>query len=65
MRYSPPRASRYSGTAASAVYFTLYYVAGAAAGFLPGLAWEQWGWPGVALAALAALAVGLAALRSR
>jgi MFS transporter, YNFM family, putative membrane transport protein len=51
--------------AASAVYFTLYYVAGAAAGFLPGLAWEQWGWPGVALAALAVLAVGLAALRSR
>ena len=47
---------------ASAVYFTLYYAAGAVAGFVPGLAWEEWGWPGVALMALGALAAGLAAL---
>ena len=50
---------------ASAVYFTLYYVAGAAAGFLPGLAWERWGWPGVAGCAAAALAVGFGALLRR
>jgi MFS transporter, YNFM family, putative membrane transport protein len=47
---------------ASAVYFTLYYVAGAAAGFLPGLAWQRWDWPGVASAAVIALIVGFAAL---
>jgi MFS transporter, YNFM family, putative membrane transport protein len=47
---------------ASAVYFTLYYVAGAAAGFLPGLAWQSWEWPGVAGCAALALAIGFAAL---
>jgi YNFM family putative membrane transporter len=50
---------------ASAVYFTLYYVAGAAAGFLPGLAWERWEWPGVAACAGGALALGLGALLVR
>jgi MFS transporter, YNFM family, putative membrane transport protein len=47
---------------ASAVYFTFYYVAGAVAGFVPGLAWQRWQWPGVATLALAALAPGAAAL---
>jgi MFS transporter, YNFM family, putative membrane transport protein len=47
---------------ASAVYFTLYYAAGALAGFVPGLAWQHHGWPGVAVLALAALALGLLAL---
>jgi len=47
---------------ASAVYFTLYYVAGAAAGFLPGLAWEAWGWGGVAACAAVALGVGFGAM---
>ncbi len=47
---------------ASAVYFTLYYTAGAVAGFVPGLAWERVQWPGVAALAVAALAVGLVAL---
>lgn len=47
---------------ASAVYFTLYYSAGAVAGFVPGLAWEEVQWPGVAALAVAALCVGLAAL---
>jgi YNFM family putative membrane transporter len=50
---------------ASAVYFTLYYVAGAAAGFLPGLAWEAWGWGGVAACAGAALSVGFGAMLGR
>ncbi|MEA2418385.1 MAG: transporter, family, putative rane transport protein [Thermoleophilaceae bacterium] len=50
---------------ASAVYFTLYYVAGAAAGFLPGLAWERWEWPGVAACAAAALVLGFGAVLAR
>ncbi len=47
---------------ASAVYFSLYYTAGAVAGFVPGLAWERVQWPGVAALAVAALCVGLLAL---
>jgi YNFM family putative membrane transporter len=47
---------------ASAVYFTFYYVAGAAAGFLPGLAWQRYDWPGVAILALAVLSLGTLAL---
>ena len=47
---------------ASAVYFSLYYLAGALAGFVPGLAWQSWAWPGVAALALGVLAVGLTAL---
>ena len=49
---------------ASAVYFTLYYAAGALAGFVPGLAWQALAWPGVAGLALAVLALGAAALAS-
>lgn len=44
---------------ASALYFTAYYVGGALAGFVPGLAWQAWGWPGVAGLAAAALTTGL------
>jgi YNFM family putative membrane transporter len=44
---------------ASALYFTAYYVGGALAGFLPGLAWQAWAWPGVAGLAAAALGTGL------
>ena len=50
---------------ASAVYFSFYYVAGAAAGFLPGLAWQSYDWPGVAILALAALSLGTLALYVR
>jgi MFS transporter, YNFM family, putative membrane transport protein len=50
---------------ASAVYFTLYYGAGAAAGFLPGLAWQRWEWPGVAACGGVALAIGFAAMLAR
>jgi YNFM family putative membrane transporter len=38
--------------AASAIYFTLYYTTGALGGFVPGLAWQAWGWDGVALLGL-------------
>jgi YNFM family putative membrane transporter len=47
---------------ASAVYFTVYYLAGAVAGFLPGLAWQSYDWPGVAVLALAVLSLGILAL---
>jgi YNFM family putative membrane transporter len=50
---------------ASAVYFTAYYLTAAVAGFVPGLAWQQWHWPGVALIALGVLAVGTLGVWSR
>jgi hypothetical protein len=50
--------------AASAVYFSVYYGAGALGGYVPGLAWQAWHWPGVAGAGLAAAAVAGASLLS-
>ena len=47
---------------ASALYFSLYYVAGALGGYLPGLAFERWEWPGVAALALLAYALGALAV---
>ena len=47
--------------AASAIYFSVYYTVGAAAAYVPGLAWEAWAWPGVAVLGLAV--VGAAARR--
>jgi YNFM family putative membrane transporter len=47
---------------ASALYFSAYYVAGSFGGYLPGLAFERWEWPGVAGLALAAYAIGIAAV---
>jgi len=43
--------------AASAVYFSLYYLTGAVGGYVPGLAWERWHWDGVAASGFAALAL--------
>jgi YNFM family putative membrane transporter len=48
--------------AASAIYFSFYYGAGALAGFVPGLAWEAQGWPGVVAVAAPALALGAVGL---
>jgi MFS transporter, YNFM family, putative membrane transport protein len=50
--------------AASAVYFSAYYTCGALGAFAPGLAWQAWGWPGVAAAALAAVCAAAALLGS-
>jgi YNFM family putative membrane transporter len=47
---------------ASAVYFSFYYVAGAVAGFVPGLAWQRWEWTGVAVLVLGVLALGAVSL---
>jgi MFS transporter, YNFM family, putative membrane transport protein len=46
---------------ASALYFTVYYVAGALASWLPGLAWEAWGWPGVVAAVAVPVSAALVA----
>lgn len=46
---------------ASALYFSVYYAAGSLAGYLPGLAWESYGWTGVASTALGSYAFGLTA----
>ena len=43
--------------AASAVYFSLYYAIGSLGAYLPGLAWERYGWDGVTSTGFAALAV--------
>ncbi|QEC49309.1 MFS transporter [Baekduia soli] len=45
---------------ASALYFSVYYVAGALGGYVPGLAWEAWGWVGVWVLVLAAQLTGIA-----
>lgn len=47
---------------ASAVYFSLYYTTSALGGYVPGLAWEAWGWSGVVLLALGVVAAAAAAL---
>ena len=41
---------------ATALYFSAYYGAGALGAYLPGLAWEAWGWIGVTVCGLCALA---------
>jgi YNFM family putative membrane transporter len=48
--------------AASALYFSLYYAIGALGAYLPGLAWERYGWEGVAVTGFAALGVAGAVL---
>jgi YNFM family putative membrane transporter len=47
---------------ATALYFSVYYCAGALGAYVPGLAWERWGWSGVVACGLAAPVVGLAAV---
>ena len=49
---------------ASAVYFSIYYTVSALGGYVPGLAWEAWGWNGVAALSLAVTALGMAAVSS-
>jgi YNFM family putative membrane transporter len=47
---------------ANALYLAFYYLGGTLGSWLPGLAWQRWGWPGVASASLAALAVAALAV---
>jgi MFS transporter, YNFM family, putative membrane transport protein len=48
--------------AATALYFGIYYTGGALGAYLPGLAWQEWGWGGVAATGLVALAVAAVGL---
>jgi YNFM family putative membrane transporter len=48
--------------AATALYFSIYYGSGALGAYVPGLAWQTWGWGGVAAVGLAALAVATAGI---
>ena len=47
---------------ASALYFSAYYLAGALGAWAPGLAWEAWGWTGVAALCLGAYGLGASGL---
>lgn len=47
---------------ATAFYYSIYYLAGGLGGYLPGIAWQAWGWSGVTGVAVAAFALGLSAL---
>jgi YNFM family putative membrane transporter len=47
---------------ASAMYFSVYYLAGAVGGYVPGLAWEAWGWIGVWALAAGAQVTGMVAI---
>jgi len=48
--------------AAMALYFSFYYGAGALGAYLPGLAWQAWGWGGVAATGFVALLIACAGL---
>ena len=47
--------------AAGALYVSFYYVGATFGSVLPGLAWQVWGWPGVAAVCVTALVVGVVA----
>lgn len=47
---------------ATALFYSVYYLAGGLGGYLPGLAWQAWGWSGVTGLALGVFAIGLSAL---
>ncbi len=50
--------------AATALYFAVYYVAGALGAYVPGLAWQAWAWKGVVATGLVALVLAATALTS-
>jgi YNFM family putative membrane transporter len=49
--------ARFDRGAATAIFYSVYYTGGALGAYVPGLAYEAWGWNGVAAVALAALGV--------
>ena len=55
MQVGVAHAATFDRGLASSFYFSCYYTAGAVGGFLPGLAWEAWGWVGVAAVSGAAI----------
>lgn len=57
--YLGEQASTAKGTAAS-MYLSLYYFGGSVGAYLPGIALQQGGWPGVVLLCLATMLIALA-----
>lgn len=53
--------AEHSKGAAGALYLMFYYIGGTLGGVLPGLAWQAFGWPGVAGTCLAAFTIALGA----
>jgi YNFM family putative membrane transporter len=49
---------------ASAIYFCVYYSSGGLGAYVPGLAWERWGWNGVVAVGLGAITLALVALNA-
>ena len=49
--------------AAAALYFCIYYTSGALGAYLPGLAWQAWGWNGVAACGVGALVAAVCLLQ--
>ena len=47
---------------ANALYLAFYYLGGTLGSWLPGLAWERWGWNGVAASSLGAIAAAALAV---
>jgi YNFM family putative membrane transporter len=58
-------ATRVDRGTASALYYSFYYFTGALGGYLPGLAWEHYGWTGVITTGWIALALAASALAAR
>jgi YNFM family putative membrane transporter len=56
--------ARFDRGTATALYFGVYYGSGALGAYLPGLAWEAWGWGGVAATGLVALVLAAAGIGS-
>jgi YNFM family putative membrane transporter len=50
--------ARFDRGAATAIFYSIYYVGGALGAYVPGLAWQAWGWWGVAGVGVAALMLG-------
>jgi MFS transporter, YNFM family, putative membrane transport protein len=48
--------------AATALYFSIYYSLGALGAYVPGVAWQEWGWHGVVVTGVIALTVAVAGL---
>ena len=48
--------------AATALYFSIYYGAGALGAYVPGVAWQGWGWGGVVVTDLVAITIAVLGL---
>lgn len=55
-------AAREAKGGANALYLAWYYAGGTVGSWLPGFAWERWGWPGVVASSSAAFLAGMAAV---